>query len=315
MRKQPFLSIVTPTLGKFSDYWLEQLLNVRGEDVEFVWVYYPLLPTREIADPRVKILASPYQGAMMQRFTGFLNATGKYILALDDDDFVHPDILDFARRYFEKFPESWVLRLKVAKIDQSDRERIQAEWQPIPDLDTLNIADRATPQTRTTTLQTLPIAPLYNSFDWRLLIPFSDRRDDRGPHIENFNNKIWNNSMLQQTLPEISQATKVLGGAAVGNLAVIPLRAFDRLAGLFFQAYFYQEGISIGHWMPDPEQLRFVDKDPKLKPPRFHVLADFLLVKRFPQYGYFWNLFVAKFYGSFRALAKLIKWKLQKKQI
>ncbi|MEM9543408.1 MAG: glycosyltransferase family A protein [Cyanobacteria bacterium P01_E01_bin.42] len=315
MPEQPFLSIVTPTLGKFSDYWLEHLLDIRGDDLEFVLVYYPNLPSQPIDDPRVKTLASPYQGAMMQRFTGFMNATGKYILALDDDDFVHPDILDFTRRYFQKFPESWVLRLKIAKIDKNDREKMQAEWHPLPDLDTLNIADRSTSETRRTTLQNVPIAPLYNRFDLRLLIPFTDRRDDRGPHIENFNNKIWNNAMLQQILPEISQATKVIGGSAAGHLAVIPLRAFDRLAGLFFQAYFYQEGKAIGHWMPDPEQIRFASMDPKSKPPRFHILADFILLKRFPQYGYFWNLFVAKFYGAFRAYGKLIKWKLQKKKI
>ncbi|WP_204102360.1 MULTISPECIES: glycosyltransferase family A protein [Spirulina sp. CCY15215] len=327
MPEKSFLSIVTPTRGNFSDYWLEQLLNVRG-DLEFVLVYYPGVPIKAIADTRVKTIVSPYKGEMMQRFLGFLNATGEYVLALDDDDFVHPNILELAKGYFQKFPESWVLRLKSNKIDQNEPEKVKAEWPPIPDLNSLKVLDRSTPETRSITLQTITIAPLENALDWRLLIPFiglfivfldrrdaegnpiTKRRDARGPHIENFNNKIWNNSMLQQILPEISRSTKILG-----SLTWVPSSAFDRLVGLFFQAYFYQKESAIGHWMPDPEQIRFVDKDPKLKPPRFHVASDFLLIKYFPQYGYFWNLFLFSFYGSFRALGKLMKWKLTKKKV
>ncbi|MBD0335899.1 MAG: glycosyltransferase family 2 protein, partial [Cyanobacteria bacterium Co-bin13] len=69
---QPVLSIVTPTRGNFSDYWLDQLLAVRG-DVQFVLVYPPGVPRRAIADPRVKSLTSPYKGEMMQRFVALLN--------------------------------------------------------------------------------------------------------------------------------------------------------------------------------------------------------------------------------------------------
>jgi hypothetical protein len=65
--------------------------------------------------------------------------------------------------------------------------------------------------------------------------------------------------------------------------------------------------------MPNPEQIRYIDKPPTLKPPRFHVISDVLLVKYFPQYGYFWNLFFSKLYGVPRTVGKTIKWNLKKK--
>lgn len=40
MTNSPILSIVTPTLGKFSEHWLQQLLAIQGE-VEFILVYPP----------------------------------------------------------------------------------------------------------------------------------------------------------------------------------------------------------------------------------------------------------------------------------
>ncbi|MBD0269571.1 MAG: glycosyltransferase family 2 protein, partial [Cyanobacteria bacterium Co-bin8] len=70
---QPLLSIVTPTLGNFSDYWLEQLMAVKG-NVQFVLVYPPGMARRAIADPRVKSLTSPYPGEFIQRFLALLNA-------------------------------------------------------------------------------------------------------------------------------------------------------------------------------------------------------------------------------------------------
>jgi len=65
MINSPILSIVTPTLGKFSEYWLQQLLAIQGE-VEFIWVYPPGAVTPSVEDPRVKIFHSLYQGETAQ---------------------------------------------------------------------------------------------------------------------------------------------------------------------------------------------------------------------------------------------------------
>ena len=65
----------------------------------------------------------------MQRFVGLLNASGEYVLALDDDDFVHPDIENLTGEYFKRFPESWILRLKKENIDFKDEERIKKDWE------------------------------------------------------------------------------------------------------------------------------------------------------------------------------------------
>ncbi|MEA5514041.1 glycosyltransferase family A protein [Nodularia sp. UHCC 0506] len=115
MIQQPLLTIVTATLGNYSDYWLEQLLKIKGE-IEFILVYPPNGKIKNIDDSRVRSLISPFKGEVMQRFTGLINAKGDYVIALDDDDFAHPDLLNLTSKYFQLFPESWVLRLKIQNI-------------------------------------------------------------------------------------------------------------------------------------------------------------------------------------------------------
>jgi len=313
--KKIVLSIVTPTLGNFSDYWLDNLLNLQG-NVQFILVYPPHVRAKVINDSRIKVLTSPYKGEMMQRFVGLLNAEGDYVLALDDDDFVHPEVCNLTQEYFKRFPESWILRLQKAVIDISDEARIKRPWDTIPDVNQLEV-DQKTPenpypyqQGNYKGLLEVPIAPLDKHFDSRYLIfPFLERRDNQGYHFENFNNIIWRTELVQQALPELSQATKVIGA-----ITWIPSTGFDRLLGLFIQAKFYQKDLIIGHWMPKPEQVRYIDKNPSLKPPRFHVISDVLLAKYFPQYGYFWNLFFSKLYGVPRTIGKLVKLKFTKKE-
>ncbi|MCF4967109.1 glycosyltransferase family A protein [Nostoc sp. CMAA1605] len=314
MNNQPLLSIITPTLGKFSDYWLENLLKIEGS-VQFVLVYPPNIKIKAIDDPRVTAIVSPYKGEMPQRFVGLLNAQGKYILALDDDDYVHPQVCTAVDKYFQRFPESWVLRLQKLNIDMKDEARIKQAWEEIPDVDQLEICKK-TPenpypynQGNFQGLLEVPIAPLDKNFDWRYLFwPFINRTDNNGYHFENFNNIVWRNDIIQQALPELSQATKVLGA-----VTWIPSSGFDRLSGLFVQANLFEKDAIIGHWMPKPEQIRYIDKDPALKPPRFHVISDVLLVKHFPKYGYLWNLVFSKLYGVPRTVGKVMKLKLGKK--
>ncbi|NET39390.1 MAG: glycosyltransferase family 2 protein [Cyanothece sp. SIO1E1] len=317
MKNEIDLSIVTPTLGRFSEAWLKRLLAVKGS-VQFILVYPPQVDfrtiDRTIDDPRLIAIKSPYKGEMMQRFVGLLNASGKYVLALDDDDFVHPEICQLSTQYFDRFPDSWILRLKKAVIDISNQERIQQPWASIPDVSQLEICKKTVENPypyqngNYKGLLEIPIAPLKTKFDSRYLIwPFVNRTDNAGYHFENFNNIVWNNKIVQQALPSLSQATDIIGA-----VKWIPSTGFDRLSGLFIQSQLFKADAIIGHWLPGSEQIRYVDKSPSLKPPRFHVISDFLLIKRFPQYGYLWNLFFSKLYGVPRTLGKLAKLRLGK---
>ncbi|HEY9762219.1 MAG TPA: glycosyltransferase family A protein [Trichocoleus sp.] len=298
---------MTPTRGNFSEYWLEQLLAVKG-DVQFVLVYPPGERRRTVGDPRVKSLTSPYKGEMMQRFIGLLNVDGDFVLALDDDDYVHPDIAESVQTYFDKFPHSLVLRLMQERVPIEQVDDMRRPWQPIPRVETLEVAARRNGN-EVPILQEVPIAPLKKHFDWRYLIwPFMSRTDDCGPHIENFNNKVWRNDRLQQVLPDLAKTT-ILWGV----LTWIPRSGFDRLMGLYLQGYYYYRcSRVVGHWMPEPAQIRFTLVDPAQKPPRFHVLSDVLLIKRFPQYGYFWNLFFNKLSYVPRIFAKMLRQKTKR---
>ncbi len=311
MKEKPLLSIVTATKGDFSDYWLEQLLAVSGS-IQFILVYPPQVPIRIIEDSRVKVLISPYQGEVMQRFVGLLNVQSQFVLALDDDDFVHPGILECTYCYFQRFPKSWVLRLKIKNIDFLDEAGIKQSWQPIGNLAELTI-DCQTPenpfpfqQGKHQGLLEVPIAPLNKSFDIRhAVFPWHRRSDMAGIHFENFNNKVWRNDLVQPALAELSQAMKVAGA-----LTWIPAWSLDRLLGLFIQAKFFQKDAIIGHAMPQPEQIRFSYKNPALKEPRLYLSAEILLMKSYPQYGYLWNLFFWQVYTIPKVIGKGIKKRL-----
>jgi len=301
MSENPILSIVTPTRGNFTQYWFEQLIAVKG-NVEFILVYPPGVSRAPIVDPRFKVITSPFKGEVMQRFTGLLSASGLYILALDDDDYVHPDVLQLVSEYFTTCPNSWVLRLRMKKIDFTDEERIRCPWEPIPDFKQLDIAPRF--QDNQLILKTLPIAPLNNRFDARLLTGAYTRHDMHGPHIENFNNKVWKTELVQQALTELADVMKIKG-----NLHWIPSWNLDRLLGLFIQAKFFEEDKEVGHWMPTPEQIRFINRPSFLKELRLHFSSDALLAKHFPQYGYFWNLFFDQLWSAWKKIRRYYKTK------
>lgn len=313
MNSSSILSIVTPTRGNFSAYWLEQLLQVEGV-VEFVLVYPPSTTPKVIEDVRVKTLISPSKGEIMQRFIGLLNASGKYVLALDDDDFVHPEIVKLTIDYFARFPDSWMLRLKMQKIDISQQEEIKSKWQPIPDISQLEVCKKTEEnpfpfqQGNYTGLLEVPIAPLDKKTDFRyIFLPSLDRKDSHGIHLENFNNKIWRTELVKEALVDLAQSMKF-----VGNLSWIPLWGLDRLLGLFVQAKFFQQEAIIGHWLPNPGQIRFITRPAKLKELRLNVQAEILLIKCFPQYGYFWNLIFWEISLIPRTMAKVLKTRLSK---
>ncbi|MBD2345332.1 glycosyltransferase family 2 protein [Anabaena subtropica] len=313
MNNKPLLTIVTATRGNFSDYWLEQLLKING-DVQFILVYPPEATIKNIDDPRVRNLRSPYKGEVIQRFTGLLNVESDYVLALDDDDFAHPDIVDFTSKYFQLFPESWVLRLKIQNIPYTDEERIKQAWEPNPDIEQLEICkktpDNPFPYQKGNYkgLLEVPIAPLDKSIDIRhIIIPWHQRTDQNGIHFENFNNRIWQTARVKPALQELSNAMKITGA-----LTWLPAWSLDRLLGLFVQAKFYEKDIIIGHAPPKPEQIRYIVRDGSLKESRPILLAELLLLKCYPQYGYLWNLIFWQMHTIPKSWARSVKIKLTK---
>ena len=302
-KEKPVLSIVTPTRGNFSAYWWEQLGKLTG-NVEFILVYPPGVTPKSSSDERVRTLTSPYKGEVIQRLTGLLNATGKYVLALDDDDFVHPSVVNLVISYFQTFPQSVVVRLMMAKIDFQDEEAIKKEWSVLPEIASLKVSETRKDQEFLTTLQSIPIAPLTNPFDLRqMLFPYQNRQDMHGAHIENFNNKVWKTEVVQGALADLSQTMKLIGA-----LTWIPFWSLDRLLGLYVQAMAFEEKTTVGHWMTKPEQIRYIVQPQQLKKEfRLILPADILLVKRFPQYGYFWNLGFEQFWVAIRKFASYLK--------
>ncbi|HBL10901.1 MAG TPA: glycosyl transferase family A [Cyanobacteria bacterium UBA11162] len=293
MLKQPILSIVTPTLGNFSEYWLQQLLSIQGE-VEFILVYPPGATAPPIEDPRVKILYSLYKGETPQRAIGLLNVSGEYVIALDDDDFLHPHILNLTKEYFKNFPQSWLLRLYKEKIDYLDQEKITRPWQDLPDINQLNVSKKRGEKDEN--LLELPIAPLENPLDIKVALwSYAKRKDIHGAHVEPFNNSIWKTQLVKETLIDLTQTMRL-----AELLTWLPLWGLDRALGLFIQAKFFQKDSHIGHWMPEPGQIRYIVRPYSLKTIRLLVLTEGLLIKRFPQYGYFWNLFFEELYNGIK---------------
>ncbi|MDP5337013.1 MAG: glycosyltransferase family 2 protein [Nodularia sp. (in: cyanobacteria)] len=313
MSQQPLLTIVTATRGNYSDYWLEQLLKIKGE-VQFILVYPPDGTIKDIDDSRVRSLISPFKGEVMQRFTGLINAEGTYVIALDDDDFAHPELLNLTREYFQLFPDSWVLRLKIQNINYDDDVRIQQDWEAISEVEQLEICKK-TPENpfpfqngNYKGLLEVPITPLDKSLDIRhIIFPWKKRVDQNGIHFENFNNKVWKTELVKSALSEISQEMKIMSA-----LTWVPSWSLDRLLGLFIQSKFYQKDAIIGHATPKPEQIRYIVRDSSLKETRLYLMAEILLVKSYPQYGYLWNLIFWQFYTVPKVLAKSVKLKLMK---
>jgi hypothetical protein len=150
----------------------------------------------------------------------------------------------------------------------------------------------------------VPIAPLDNPFELRLALwPYAKRKDIHGCHLEPFNNNIWKTALVKEALDDFVRNMRI------GEILTwLPLWGFDRALGLFLQAKFFQKDIYIGHWMPEPNQIRYIVKPYSMKTPRILFPSDALLVKRFPQYGYFWNLVFEELYNGIKTKIKSL-WK------
>ncbi|MGC1308264.1 MAG: transposase [Phormidesmis sp.] len=287
----PFLSIVIPMREGFSAHWLSELLKIKG-DVEFILVHPPGVRPEPCADSRMHQLVSPFRGEIIQRLSGLLNASGTYVLTFNCDEYINPDVPALAGRYFQQFPNSWVMRLAKEEYPYGDEAALNAPWVDLPeDLTGIPICRQADGNLRLYEeegrMLEIPIAPMHNKFD--LACIWRGRRDHLGPHAENFDKKVWINAMVQTALQEILQ-----GLTLTGPIKYLPFWCLDRLLGLTLQAKFYdptQPDRVIGHKLPAPAQLRVEDNPPEhRRKGRFYIFAEIILLRRFPQYGYIWNL-------------------------
>ncbi len=290
----PILSIVVPTREGTDQEWLDELLKVKGE-VEFILVHPPGMAKYAIDDRRLQQINSSFRGEIIQRLTGLLNASGQYVLTINCDEYLTPDILEITTDYFAKFPDNWVVRLTKKHFDFGDKASLVRGWDKY-DLKCIGVCSQSESENSSykenNCMLPIPIAPLDNKFDFGCL--FRQRKDHHGIHTENFDKKIWKNSILQSSLQELSQAMII-----VGPLKYVPFWCLDRLLGLFIQAKFFEKGKIIGHLLPFPEQIRVEENPPEYKKSkRFYLFAEVLLLRRFPQYGYLWNLIIDQIRGS-----------------
>ncbi|MGD1715273.1 glycosyltransferase family 2 protein [Dapis sp. BLCC M172] len=289
---QPILSIIVPTREGLPEYWIESLLKING-DVELILVHPPGMKKLPISDPRMQQINSSFRGEIIQRMTGLMNASAQYILTVNCDELLHPDIAEITRQYFTKFPDSWVLRLNRKDVTYGDEAGLKSPWETVSNIDEMKTCGVSTGdqnlQDQPNYMVEIPIAPLHNKFD-----PFCmlrGRKDHHGRHTENFDKKVWKNEMVQATLADIRDAM-ILSGP----FKYFPFWCLDRLLGLSIQAKYYEQGKIIGHILPKPEQIRIEDNPPEYRrTKRFYVFAELLLLKNNPQYGYLWNLILAQF--------------------
>ena len=289
---QPILSIVVPTREGLPDFWIEGFVKIKG-DVELILVHPPGMKKIPISDRRIQQINSSFRGEIIQRMTGLMNASGEYVLTINCDEFLYPDISEIVEQYFSRFPESWVLRLQRKSFEYGNEADLKLPWQPVSHINDMQICGvRIGNQNlygKSDYILEIPIAPLDNKFDAMCMV--RGRKDQEGPHTENFDKKVWKNEMVQATLADIRDAMILFG-----PFKYFPFWCLDRLLGLSIQAKFYQKGKVIGHQMCFPEQMRIEDNPPEYRrTKRFYVFAELLLLKNNPQYGYIWNLILAQF--------------------
>lgn len=296
------LSIVTPTRGNFTPYWFERLISIQG-DVEFILVYPPGQVIQKPSDSRIKAIVSPYKGEVAQRAVGLLNASSDYVIALDDDDFLHPQVADLVKTYFELYPESLCLRLCKQNIDFQDTDLIERPWDPLPDVTKLTPVkttydrDRYAPSE---VLREVPISPLGNRFRLSSLWIYSKRIDQEGPHPENFNNIVWKREIVKETVVDLLKFTQFWG-----SLIWLPFWNLDRLLGLYLQALVFQPDMVLGHHILSGDQVRYIEARSSTKGEvRSMFAADMILALKFPQYGYLWNLFFYEMWVAFKVFGR-----------
>jgi hypothetical protein len=286
---KPQLSIIVPMRENVQDSWLQELLKVQG-NAEFILIYPSGVSYIAIADPRLRQITCPLRGELVQRVTALLNAAGQYVLSINCDEYLHPKIIEITEDYFSNFPDSYFFRLKQVQFPFGDAP-INKPWDSLNHIKEIEVRERNTEKTYSPeeveyTMREIPIVPLDNKPD--LLAVFRGRKDQRGPHQENFDKKVWKNDRVQEALKEIVSTFRLFG-----PFKYVPFWTADRLMGLSVQARFFEPGKIVGHWLPLPEQLRTEDNPPNYpRKNRRYVLAELSLLRQFPNFGYIWNLVV-----------------------
>jgi hypothetical protein len=296
----PTLSIIIPMRENVPETWLKELANVKG-NVEFILVYPPAVKKLPNIDSRIKQISSAVRGEVFQRITALLNASGTYVLSINCDEYLYPHIEELAKQYFNCFPDSWFVRLRTKSHPYGSQEQLVKEWEEMSPINTFKVKTKTDKDlSESETLKEIPISPLENKFD--PLCIFRDRKDHHGSHQENFDKKIWKNTLVQENLTDIIKLFTIFG-----PFKYIPFWCADRLLGLSIQAKLYQKGRAkkgqiIAHWLPLPAQIRTEDNPPQYRGTnRRYILGEVLLLKLYPQYGYLWNLVVSHW-------RTLIKW-------
>lgn len=290
------LSVVIPMREDVQDSWLQELLKVQGS-VEFILVYPPHVPFFPITDPRLRQITTPLRGEVIQRVTALLNATGQYVLSVNCDEYIHPNIIGIAEDYFSTFPDSYFFRLNPVKFPFG-KAPIGKTWDSLAKIKDIKVRKRNTEKEyseadKKQTMREIPIVPLERKLD--LFALFRGRRDQNGPHQENFDKKVWKNELVQEALKDIVPTFTLFG-----PFKYVPFWTADRLMGLSVQAKFFEPGKIVGHWLPFPEQLRTEDNPPNHpRKNRRYELAEILILRQFPGYGYIWNLVVLHNGGIF----------------
>jgi hypothetical protein len=289
----PILSIVIPTREGLSQHWFTELFRLEG-NLEFILVHPPNCQKYPYSDPRLQQIISPFRGEIIQRMTGLMTASGDYVLSVNCDEYLHPQLLDITTQYFNRFPDSWVMRLSTKFFQYGELEGKVSQWDEFPKIDNLpdyssqeikqKKEDKELSPTDNCYLTKIPIAPLENKFSWDAFR--RNRRDMRGYHTENFDKKVWKTHLAKETLSDLTKLMTLFE-----PIKYIPFWCLDRLLGLYLQAKFFEKDRCIGHLLPSPELLRIEDNPPQYsRNYRWYQFAEILLVTRFPQYGYFWNL-------------------------
>jgi hypothetical protein len=182
------------------------------------------------------------------------------------------------------------MRLSRKNFDFGEKEKLASPWQSLPAIEQLQVCGKSQDNQKLygqgNYILEIPIAPVDKEFD--IMCILRGRKDHHGSHTENFDKKVWQTSMMQETLEDLVKLMPV-----VGPFKYIPFWCLDRILGLSIQAKFYEQGKGkiIGHLLPPPEQIRIENNPPEyIRFNRYGVLSEFYLIRRFPQYGYMWNL-------------------------
>lgn len=293
---KPTLSVIIPMRENVPEVWLKELANIQG-NVEFILVYPPKVQLLPNINSRIKQIISPLRGEVIQRITALLNASGTYVLSINCDEYLYPNIEQLAMQYFERFPNSWFVRLRTESYPYGSQNQLIKEWDNCPDVNSFKVKSKADKDLlESETFKEIPISPLENKLDLFCMIrSFPGRKDHNGAHQENFDKKIWKNSLVQETLADIVELFTIFGA-----LKYIPFWCADRLLGLSMQAKLYEKNLVekeqiIAHWFPLPALIRTEDNPPNFRGKnRRYILGEILLLKLYPQYGYFWNLVLSQ---------------------